>query len=69
MRVSPHMCHIIYCTLNQTYFQTHFSPIPDLLSDCFDCEKVETEYMGSRIMGLKVDLLPSRDPENPVRNC
>ena len=28
-------------TWNQTDFQTHFAPILDLLSDCFDFEHVE----------------------------
>ena len=36
-------CFLI-STWNQTDFQTHFAPILDLLSDCFDCEQVENKW-------------------------
>ena len=56
---------VLISTRNKTDFQTHFSPILDLLSDSFDCEHVQSsDEMESGI--IRTDLYTAEYAESAL---
>lgn len=77
-----HVTHFVHIQVRpdlETDFQTHFSPILDLLSNCLDCEHVEPKwYFDIDLRSIPIDCLEKKENRfesryvskyRPGRNC